>query len=438
MQQSGTQKVLTATNRATMADVKELLSKFPEGLPGFDANSLQNFLVANAGKQLNSLANSAEKVITKQVSDIVSSSKSFSEMGERMGGVQQSVLQVDQSVSQVVRDAEESSSELRRVKENMVNLEEQFSSIDSLLATIGKISDQTNLLSLNATIEAARAGEHGRSFAVVAKEVKDLAATTKQANEEIKATMVSVNDSIQDLSKSVQLSLDKTGQAIEATRVATENASAIERESNSFHELFEEFSEKFGVMANNSTNVEAQMKELKVIGDTFGFLMNLVERQDLTSGNLQQDPLERLIPLAEASDFYDASRFTSVESEYVLGSDQILLSATDTTSKITFANSAFFEASGFTEKELVGKPHNTIRHSDMPKTAFADLWDTIKRGQMWQGYVKNKTKTGGYYWVKATVFPCYEADQIIGYLSLRTKPEPQKIQLAKEIYAKLP
>lgn len=430
--------MLTTTSSATMADVKKVLGNLPEGLADFDSAGLQNFLVSSAGKQLNSLAVSAEKVITSQVEDIVESAANFSKISERMAGVQESVQKVDQSVAKVVQDAEESSSELSRVKDNMVNLEEQFSSIDSLLSTIGKISDQTNLLSLNATIEAARAGEHGRSFAVVAKEVKDLAATTKQANEEIKATMVSVNESIHDLSKSVQLSLDKTNQAIDATRIAMDNSSDIDRESSLFHKQFQEFNNRFEIMAANSGSVESQMKELKVIGDTFGFLMNLVDRQEMGSDHGMMDPLERLAPLADASDYYDTSRFRGMESEYILGPDQILLSATDTTSRITFANSSFFEASGFTEDELIGQPHNKIRHADMPKTAFADLWDTIKKGKMWQGYVKNKTKSGGFYWVKATVFPCYQGEQLIGYLSVRVKAETHRIEQAKDIYSRLP
>lgn len=430
--------LLSSTHQATINDVKKLLEKFSSGLPDFTQAGLQNILISNAGKQLNSLAISVEKTISEQVSDIAESSGAFSEMDERMSDVQKHVFSVQQSVSKVVRDAEESSTELRQVDNKMGDLEKKFSSIDALLSTIGTISDKTNLLSLNATIEAARAGEHGRSFAVVAKEVKDLAATTKEANEQIRTTMVNANESIRDLSKSIQLSLDKTYQAIEATRVATDNASEIERESSGFHELFVDFRERLKEMGDNSKNVEAQIKEMKTIGDAFGFLIEIVERTDKKSTESLQDPLERLAPLVEASEFNAPERFLSTEPETIIRPDQVLLSATDTASRITFANSSFFEVSGYEKEELIGKPHNLIRHPDMPKTAFADLWSTVQRGKMWQGYVKNKTKQGNSYWVRATVFPCYDGDQISGFISLRIKPDPGQIAKAKEMYRKLP
>jgi len=430
--------LITANHQATINDVKNLLAKFPSGLPDFAQVGLQNILISNAGKQLNSLAKSVEKTISEQVSDITTSAEVFSEVDQRMSEVQKRVMSVHTSVSQVVRDAQESSNELREVDSKMGDLEKKFSSIDSLLSTIGAISDKTNLLSLNATIEAARAGEHGRSFAVVAKEVKDLAATTKEANEQIRTTMVNANESIRDLSRSIQLSLDKTNQAIDATRTATDNTTEIERESTGFHQQFASFRERLNEMGGNSKHVEAQIKEMKTIGDAFGFLIEMVEKSESETAELLQDPLERLAPLVEASDFYAPERFTSKEPETILNPDQILLSATDTASRITFANSPFFEISGYDQAELIGQPHNIIRHPDMPKTAFADLWGTVQRGRMWQGYVKNRTKDGNCYWVNATVFPCYRGNEITGFISLRTKPNRQRIEQAKEMYRRLP
>lgn len=84
--------------------------------------------------------------------------------------------------------------------------------------------------------------------------------------------------------------------------------------------------------------------------------------------------------------------------------------------------------------ELVGKPHNVIRHPDMPKTAFADLWAVIKTGKLWQGYVANHSRTGRRYWVKANVFACFENGKTVGYISIRTKPEPVLVKKAIEAY----
>jgi hypothetical protein len=79
-----------------------------------------------------------------------------------------------------------------------------------------------------------------------------------------------------------------------------------------------------------------------------------------------------------------------------------------------------------------------IRHPDMPRSAFADLWAVIKSGKLWQGYVANRSKTGRIYWVKANVFPCYERGQIVGYISIRTKPDPTAVRKAIEAYRLVP
>ena len=89
--------------------------------------------------------------------------------------------------------------------------------------------------------------------------------------------------------------------------------------------------------------------------------------------------------------------------EHVLKNDDFLVSQTDDKGIILFANDDFCKIAGYTIDELVGKPHNIVRHRDMPKAAFKDLWDTVKSGKVWNGYVKNKTSDGGYYWVYATV-----------------------------------
>jgi aerotaxis receptor len=86
-------------------------------------------------------------------------------------------------------------------------------------------------------------------------------------------------------------------------------------------------------------------------------------------------------------------------------------------------------------EELVGKPHNVVRHKDMPQKAFKSLWDTVQRGEIWTGYVKNATKDGGYYWVFATVYPFESSDGTQGYLSCRRKPTNEEIANAEILYA---
>ncbi len=123
------------------------------------------------------------------------------------------------------------------------------------------------------------------------------------------------------------------------------------------------------------------------------------------------------------------------DQEYVMPDDVLLASKTDLKGLITYCNDDFIEASGFTEKELIGAPHNLVRHPDMPAEAFADLWQTLKAGKPWAGLVKNRRKDGGFYWVEANVTPIYEDNQLIGYMSVRYKPSAEQIAAASTLYA---
>lgn len=111
-----------------------------------------------------------------------------------------------------------------------------------------------------------------------------------------------------------------------------------------------------------------------------------------------------------------------------------IVSKTDLCGMITYANDAFVRISGYTREELIGQPHNIVRHPDMPAWAFADLWSTLEAGDLWRGIVKNLTKDGGFYWVEATVVPIRKAGKTIGYMSVRTMATEPQIQAAEELY----
>ena len=114
--------------------------------------------------------------------------------------------------------------------------------------------------------------------------------------------------------------------------------------------------------------------------------------------------------------------------------DQAIVSKTDLQGNITYVNPYFIEISGFTEQELMGAPQNIVRHPDMPAEAFADLWASVKSGTPWTGLVKNRCKNGAYYWVRANVTPIKENGNIIGYMSVRTKPEAGQVETADRAY----
>ncbi|MDP2786768.1 MAG: methyl-accepting chemotaxis protein [Pseudomonadota bacterium] len=121
--------------------------------------------------------------------------------------------------------------------------------------------------------------------------------------------------------------------------------------------------------------------------------------------------------------------------EYVLRDDHMIVSKTDTRGIITYINKDFLEVSGFTEAELIGSPHNMVRHPDMPAEAFADLFATLQAGLPWTALVKNRCKNGDHYWVLANATPIFEGGQVTGYMSVRSKPTALQIEGASRIYA---
>ncbi|HVI49930.1 MAG TPA: methyl-accepting chemotaxis protein [Candidatus Sulfotelmatobacter sp.] len=112
-----------------------------------------------------------------------------------------------------------------------------------------------------------------------------------------------------------------------------------------------------------------------------------------------------------------------------------IVSKTDLHGRITFVNQDFIDISGYDRDELVGAPHNILRHPHMPKEAFADLWATVKAGRPWRGLVKNRCKNGDHYWVDANVTPLMENGRVAGFISIRTKPSPAQIEKAERLYA---
>lgn len=126
-----------------------------------------------------------------------------------------------------------------------------------------------------------------------------------------------------------------------------------------------------------------------------------------------------------------------MSDEIVLDEYSFLVSETDEKGIITFANDDFCKIAGYDLDELIGKPHNIIRHKDMPKIAFKGLWDTIQEGDIWTGFVKNKSKSGKYYWVFATVYPFKTQEGKKAYMSCRRKPSEEEIEEHETLYKEL-
>lgn len=123
-------------------------------------------------------------------------------------------------------------------------------------------------------------------------------------------------------------------------------------------------------------------------------------------------------------------------AEVILAKETMIVSETDERGIILFANDDFCKISGFTIEELTGKAHNMVRHPDMPKAAFRDLWETVKQNKIWNGIVKNKTKSGDFYWVNATVFRKPSNNQT-RYISVRVCPTKEEKEQAENLYKTL-
>ena len=117
---------------------------------------------------------------------------------------------------------------------------------------------------------------------------------------------------------------------------------------------------------------------------------------------------------------------------------EIIVSKTDIKGRITYGNELFMKLAGYAETEILGKPHNIVRHPDMPRIIFKLLWDYIQAGKEINAYVVNKSKNGDYYWVLANVTPSYDSSgKIVGYYSVRRKPSEQALNIIKPLYKQL-
>lgn len=405
-------------------------------LKDFNEEFLRSELIGNSGQELMTISSRTSRSITDQ-SDIINRSiNDFNNIKKEIDTITDDSEKIHSKVQELSKDTENSSTRLDEVYKKMKVLEEEFKDVNKLLHTINSIADQTNLLALNATIEAARAGEEGKGFAVVAHEVKELSKTTKTANEDIQRKIKLIGESIIDLSENVNSSKEVMSKSMESMNQTSVEANHIREKTSRSKYLVNGSIDNFNELEKSSKQMTIDLGQLDTIAKSFSFLLELMKMKQNEADRL--DPLERLAPAVEGSTFNANERFTKAEDEYVLKESDILISATDLDGVITFANDVFYDVAQYEQGSLVGMPHNIIRHPDMPKTAFADLWELIKDRKLWQGYVLNRGQHGRVYWVKAIVFPCYKDGACVGYLSVRSKPAREDIEKAKQAYRKLP
>lgn len=132
------------------------------------------------------------------------------------------------------------------------------------------------------------------------------------------------------------------------------------------------------------------------------------------------------------------TRPNPINNEISFSEDEIIVSKTDPKGIITYGNEIFIRMSGYQEDELLSKPHNILRHPDMPRAIFKLLWNTVQEKEEINAYVKNLCKNGSYYWVLANVTPSFDKnDNIIGYFSVRRKPSKEAIKTVGQLYSQM-
>jgi len=128
---------------------------------------------------------------------------------------------------------------------------------------------------------------------------------------------------------------------------------------------------------------------------------------------------------------------TFLEDGEVLYDDLYLLSETDEKGIVEYASDSFLKIAGMRADEIIGQPHNIVRHPEMPRAAFRSLWKDVQSKGFWTGYVKNARKGGGHYWVYATVLRSVDKNGKTKYVSIRVKPSREDVKKAQELYATL-
>ena len=133
----------------------------------------------------------------------------------------------------------------------------------------------------------------------------------------------------------------------------------------------------------------------------------------------------------------DNGPVNNTEHRFPDDSSARIISITDLNGIITEVNDTFVEISGFSREELIGQPHNVVRHPDMPTQVFDIMWQLLKHEEPFMGIIKNRTKDGGFYWVNAYIHPIVQNGQLVGYESVCTAPDRDQVKRAEEIYRQM-
>jgi PAS domain S-box-containing protein len=401
-----------------------------------DVNSLFNDLVSSSTMELQNITRSSSVAIKEQIKSIKESLGDFDTVAKSFNSINSHITTINNEINTIASYSKSDMVTIDDVTNEMLGLVKEFNEIGGLIKTINSIADQTNLLALNATIEAARAGEHGKGFAVVANEVKELSRTAKLSNEKIQGAITKIGDTVQKLSENLKATKGRIGESNIYVNQTLQSVSEISRDQSTLQQKVTNTLDRFNKIQTVSGALNTDINELSTIGQTYRNLITLMKVKGIFVRH--EDPVIRFEEATKALPIVFPNRFMlENQPETRLSLDDVLISSTDSKGNITFANARFYQVAEYEHGSLLGKPHNIIRHPDMPKAGFADLWTTIQAGDLWHGIVINRAKGGSPYWVRAIVFPCFNGEEIEGYISIRVAPSIDEVERAKRVYRKI-
>lgn len=401
-----------------------------------DVNSLFNDLVSSSTMELQNITTSSSVVINEQLKSIKTSLGDFDVVAKSFNSINTHISTINNEINTIANYSKSDMVTIDEVTNEMLGLVKEFNEIGALIKTINSIADQTNLLALNATIEAARAGEHGKGFAVVANEVKELSRTAKLSNEKIQGAITKIGDTVQKLSENLEATKGRIVESNVYVNKTLESVSDISRDHSTLQLKVSNTLDRFSKIQKFSSALNSEINELITIGQTYRFLITLMRVKGIFVRH--EDPVARFEVATKSLPNAYPSRFMhETRPETHLGPKDVLISSTDTRGYITFANDRFYEVAEYEPGSLIDRPHNIIRHPDMPQAGFADLWSTINAGDVWHGIVVNRSKSGASYWVRAIVFPCFNGERIDGFISVRVAPTIDEVERAKIVYRKI-
>ncbi|WP_337862662.1 methyl-accepting chemotaxis protein, partial [Nitrososphaera sp.] len=347
--------------------------------------------------------------VAKGVQDI---SSAVQNTATSVNSAMQKTTSSNEAIQQAAKEAQLGMEKMNILKERVSKsfdeiaiLGSELKKIYSMVNLITKIADQTSLLALNAAIEAARAGDSGKGFAVVADEVKRLADSSMKGADDISGTVknlekvaattmqhieqgnVSLAESYEVITK-VLSSLDKVAQMVAGiTASMHEISSAAEEAASGSEEVAESGEEVASVSQENLRQID-RLRELK---------------RNETSTILDASDAART--LAKITGIMDQAN---------------IISMTDLDGNITYMNDKFLEVAHFASSELMGQSHRLLKSGFHSPLLFEALWKSVTAGKTFTGYVRNRSKDGSIYWVKATINPIRDGDgRITGYVSVR-------------------